>query len=260
MITGIDHLVIAVPELEKAATAYRDLGFTVVPGGRHPVGTYNVLISFADGSYIELISFYRDNPDHRWWNALQQGGGLVDYCLQTDDLIADTRAFRAAGVDIADPTSQSRERPDGYQLHWVFSLARGRHRGVAPFLIKDETPREERIPRETTHANQVTGIGLLRIATTSAELPAVRHWYAEVLKQAGEDVVSAEAGGNGIRFMVGPHAIEFLGSRLAGGSIEQWVERRGPSPYEATLLSRARRFGPLDPHRTGGARLLLTPE
>jgi Glyoxalase-like domain len=42
MITGIDHLVIAVPELEKAAAAYAELGFTVVPGGRHPVGTYNV--------------------------------------------------------------------------------------------------------------------------------------------------------------------------------------------------------------------------
>ena len=259
MITGIDHLVIAVPELEKAASAYAELGFTVVPGGRHPVGTHNALIAFADGSYLELLAFYRESPDHRRWPGLQEGGGLVDYCLRTDDLIADTRAFRAAGVDIADPAAQSRERPDGYQVRWMFSLARGRHGGVAPFLIQDETPREERVPRATTHANGVTGIALLRIFTTSAELPAVRHWYAEVLKRAGEDIVNAELGGNGMRFTVGPHAVEFLGPRLAGGAVERWVARRGASPFEAVLRAPAGRFGPLDAQRTGGARLVLQP-
>jgi catechol 2,3-dioxygenase-like lactoylglutathione lyase family enzyme len=257
MIRGIDHLVIAVPDLEKAAAAYAELGFTVVPGGRHPVGTQNALIAFADGSYLELLEFYRESPDHRWWQPLQEGGGLVDYCLETDDLAADTRAFRAAGVDIAEPAAQSRERPDGYEVRWLFSLARGRHRGVAPFLIKDETPRAERVPSETTHANGVTGIGLLRIFTTSAELPAVRHWYAEVLKRAGEDVIDADLGGNGMRFTVGPHAIEFLGPRRAGGTVEQWVARRGASPFEAVLRAPSGRFGPLDGHRTGGARLVL---
>jgi hypothetical protein len=58
---------------------------------------------------------------------------------------------------------------------------------------------------------------------------------------------------------VGPHAIEFLGPRLAGGPIEQWVAGRGAAPYEALLRSRSGRFGPLDPHRTVGARLALTP-
>ena len=259
MIRGIDHLVIAVPELEKAATAYRELGFTVVPGGRHPVGTHNALIAFDDGSYLELVSFYRESPDHPWWTALQDGGGLVDYCLRTDDLAADTHAFRAAGVEIVDAVPQSRERPDGYRVAWMVSLVRSRHRGVAPFLIRDETPRAERVPRETRHANQVTGIALLRIATTSAELPAVRHWYAEVLKQPGEDVVNVDLGGNGMRFPVGPNAVEFLGPRLAGGAIERWVARHGASPFDATLITRSGRFGPLDAHRSGGARLVLMP-
>ncbi|PYM68099.1 MAG: VOC family protein, partial [Candidatus Rokuibacteriota bacterium] len=39
MLSGIDHLVIAVPDLEVARKNYEALGFTVVPGGRHPVGT-----------------------------------------------------------------------------------------------------------------------------------------------------------------------------------------------------------------------------
>ena len=115
MVTGIDHLVIVVPNLDAAIRGYRELGFTVVEGGRHPVGTHNALIAFADGAYLELLAFDRESPQHRWWRPLQKGGGLVDFCLATDDLLADTRAFRAAGVDIADPTAQSRVRPDGYE-------------------------------------------------------------------------------------------------------------------------------------------------
>ncbi|HKX52110.1 MAG TPA: VOC family protein [Candidatus Binatia bacterium] len=59
MFLGIDHLVIVVKDLEQAANDYQQLGFTVVPGGKHPVGSHNVLISFADGSYLEVIAFYR---------------------------------------------------------------------------------------------------------------------------------------------------------------------------------------------------------
>ena len=40
--------------------------------------------------YKELLAFYQDNPLHRWWEPLQQGGGLIDYCLQTSDLAPKT--------------------------------------------------------------------------------------------------------------------------------------------------------------------------
>ena len=43
----------------------------------------------------------------------------------------------------------------------MFSLSRGAHRGVAPFIIADETGRDERVPRERSHANGVTGVGTL---------------------------------------------------------------------------------------------------
>ncbi|MBI2155157.1 MAG: VOC family protein [Candidatus Rokubacteria bacterium] len=122
MLRGIDHLVVVVPDLAAASRNYEQLGFTVVPGGRHPVGTHNALISFTDGSYIELIAFYEPSPDHRWWAPLQKGGGLVDFCMQTDDLRGDTAMFRQAGVQIDDPKPLSRVRPDGYKLSWVLSI------------------------------------------------------------------------------------------------------------------------------------------
>src|SRR5215468_2726618 len=103
ILKGIDHLVLVVPDLDTAVASYRGLGFTVVPGGRHPTGTHNALIAFTDGAYLELIAFYEPNAQHRWYQRLQQGGGFIDYCLQTDDLARDVRQFRAAGVPVADP-------------------------------------------------------------------------------------------------------------------------------------------------------------
>src|SRR2546423_2327298 len=175
MLLGLDHIVIAVNDLEAAIADYRRLGFTVVPGGRHPVGTYNGLVAFADGSYIELISFYRDNPDHRWWSALKKGEGLVDYCMRTDDLRGDTEKLRQAGVHIDDPVPWSRARPDGYQLKWMLALARGRHRGVAPFLIEDVTPRDERVPHDVEHENGARGIAAVLVAVD--DLHTVEKWY-----------------------------------------------------------------------------------
>src|SRR3972149_1560451 len=103
MLRGIDHLVVVVPDLAAAAKSYAALGFSVVPGGRHPVGTHNQLIAFADGSYIELIAFYEKTAEHKWWGPLQRGGGLVDFCMQTDDLLADTPALRREGPPRAAP-------------------------------------------------------------------------------------------------------------------------------------------------------------
>jgi catechol 2,3-dioxygenase-like lactoylglutathione lyase family enzyme len=256
MLQGIDHIVIAVLDLDAAKTSYAALGFTVVEGGRHPVGTHNALIAFADGSYIELIAFYEANPSHRWWGPLQKGGGLVDFCMQTNDLPGDTAAFRRAGVAIDDPAPLSRVRPDGYQLNWVLSIPRTGHRGVAPFLIQDETPREERIPRQQTHANGVTGIGTVTVAVE--DVASVRRWYAEVLGRPGREIERLELDGVGVRFEIAPHVLEFVAPKGTGAaSLTAWLRRRGPSPYAATLRTTGRELGPLDEGHTHGARLAL---
>jgi catechol 2,3-dioxygenase-like lactoylglutathione lyase family enzyme len=253
MLLGIDHLVIAVPNLKTAIKNYQRLGFTVVPGGRHPVGTYNGLIALADGSYIELISFYRDNSEHRWWDALQKGGGLVDFCMQTDDLAGDTAKLRNAGVEIDDPVPWSRTRPDGYQLKWLLSLACGEHRGVAPFLIQDETPREERVPRETSHANGARGIGCITVAVN--DIPTVKRWYEAGLGYAGVEAVRNDLRAAGLGFAIGAHRLELLAPAAPEGPLAAWLNARGSSPFAATLLPGNKRPAPLDSARTCGAAL-----
>ncbi|HTO12993.1 MAG TPA: VOC family protein [Candidatus Binatia bacterium] len=254
MLHAIDHLVIAVPDLAAAVATYRDLGFTVMPGGRHPgVGTGNALIVFRDTSYLELLGFYEPRPDHRWWTPLAGGGGLVDFCLQTDDLAADAKTLRQAGVEMGELERRDRRRPDGVEVRWVCTLARGAHRGVAPFLLAEDGPRDARVPRERDHANGVTGIGTVTVVVN--DLAAARRWYGSVLGKPGEDLACPELGAVGARFTVGPHAFEFL-APAGAGPIRDWLAKRGPSPYSATLVG-GHPPGPLDLARTSGARLAL---
>jgi catechol 2,3-dioxygenase-like lactoylglutathione lyase family enzyme len=256
MILGIDHLVIVVNDLDQSARDFAALGFTVVPGGRHPVGSHNALISLADGSYIEIISFYRKAADHRWWDPLQHGERLVDYCLQTDDLRGDTQKLRAAGVEIKDPVPWSRTRPDGYELKWLLSLAGPTHRGVAPFLIEDVTPRTERVPQQFNHDNGVSGIRKLTVAVGDASQAG--QWYQTLLGAPGKSVANPELAASGLRFTLGPHVIEFLFPTNPQSPLSNWLRLHGPSPYAAELHSAAGADRLLDPSLAHGARFYLT--
>ena len=55
-VTGIDHVPIAVADLDRAAAAYRRLGFTLKPGRPHDNGIRNLHAKFADGTELELIT------------------------------------------------------------------------------------------------------------------------------------------------------------------------------------------------------------
>ena len=255
MILGIDHLVVVVSDLDQAARDYQELGFTVVPGGQHPVGSHNVLISFADGSYLEVIAFYREAIDHRWWDPLQKGERLVDFCFQTDDLRGDTKKLQDANVALNNPVPWSRKRPDGYELKWLLSLATGSHRGVAPFLIEDVTPRTERIPQQFSHANQITGIDKVVVAV--GELGQVDKWYSALLGDKGEPFADGMLGADGMRFQAGPHRFEFVTPCDAASPLIDWLREFGPSPYSAVLKSASNTAQVLDVRLTHGAQLVI---
>src|SRR5260370_10444927 len=104
MFTGIDHVAIVVNELDSAIASYSRAGFTVVRGGKHPIGSHNALIAFAHGSYLELIAFTKPDSGHPWQTAPEEGSGIVDFCMRTDDLAADIDAIRPAGAETCHPT------------------------------------------------------------------------------------------------------------------------------------------------------------
>lgn len=235
MLTGIDHIVVIVPDLETAVKNYTALGFTVVPGGRHPTGTHNALVGFQDTTYIELIAFYESAPDHRWHHFLANGGGLIDFCAATDNLASDLVTLREAGFVLSDPSPLSRTRPDGYKLDWVLALPDESQDGIVPFLIEDFTPRTERVPKENQHANGVTGIDTLTILVR--DLPQVKGWYSAALKTPGQPVSRLDLDATGVRFTIGKHNFEFIAPSSAASPLNAILETRGPGIYSAALTT-----------------------
>jgi hypothetical protein len=256
-LTGIDHVVILFPALDEAIRNYTRLGFTVVPGGAHPGGTHNALIALADGAYLELIAFTAPNPEHRWWAPARAGGGLVDFCLATTDLAADLAAFRRAGARMADPIPGARRRPDGFQVAWRVAVPEGTDRFQVPFLIEDVTPRRERVPGSTRHANGVTGIESLSIAVL--DLQPARSLWSTICEEAGRPAGSLSADAAlGICHRIGPHALQFVSLAASTGPLADWLATHGPSPFALTLGASAGASGALD-ERAARARIELRP-
>lgn len=158
----LDHIVIGVADLDRAMQQYRDLGFTVIYGGKHAAGnTHNALICLLDSTYIELLA-PTGEPSLpaalNFGSLLDQGQGLIGYALRSDDLEAEAARMRQQGIAIGDLTAGGRTRADGTRLEWKIGRVGDSY---APFYIEDVTPRELRVPNDpaiTTQANRITGI------------------------------------------------------------------------------------------------------
>ncbi|MGE0803158.1 MAG: VOC family protein [Lautropia sp.] len=208
MLKGIDHLVVLVADLDAAVRDYTALGFTVFAGGQHGGGTHNALIPFQDGAYIELIAFQRRSPEHRWWKWEPGVRGFIDYCLVTDDLDSDRARFGEAGAAIGEPRALTRKRPDGFQLHWEIAVPVDPLGTSAPFLIRDGTPRSERVPAAPAHRNGVRGVATLTIAARDPD--AVGRWASAMPGLKVEPLRSESLQAAGLRVTVGPTELEFL--------------------------------------------------
>ena len=254
MFTGIDHVAIAVSELDSAIVSYVRAGFNVVPGGKHPIGSHNALIAFPDGSYLELIAFTKPDSGHPWQAALENGSGIVDFCMATDDLAADIDAIRRAGAEIGDPSPLTRDRPDGYHLSWVLAIPKPPYNGQLPFLIKDDTPRDERVPRERSHRNGATGIRTLAIAVDDPAITS--RYYARVLGRPGAPVERRDVEAAGVAFKIGPNEVQLLASKTEDGLLARSIRERGQSPFEVVLASSGAATM-LDPALLQGARIRL---
>jgi len=161
----LDHVIIAVADLDQAVTDYRALGFTTIYGGRHANGaTHNALVCFQDGTYLELLAPTGDAPQlgaTDFSPLLSHGEGLVGYALLSHDLHADAAALRTRGATIGEVGEGRRLRKDGIELRWRTAEFDG---GRSPFLIEDVTPRNLRVPDDietVTHSSGVTGIAKL---------------------------------------------------------------------------------------------------
>jgi len=170
---GINHLVLAGYDLEAMRSHYAGLGFTVTPRGQHPFGTSNAIIQL-NGTYLEplTVTAPQEVPEHRAGHFsfaafnrdyLKRHQGFSMLVLDTADARADSKAWRAAGLQSYEPFDFSRtaKMADGREITVGFSLAFVSD-PAAPWLglfaCQHHTAEYFAQPRYLQHANGATAI------------------------------------------------------------------------------------------------------
>jgi catechol 2,3-dioxygenase-like lactoylglutathione lyase family enzyme len=134
MSSSLDHIIIAVRDLEHAIADYQALGFTVIYGGKHAAGTtHNALIYFRDGTYIELLAPTGEPAvpgTVDFSPLLTRRERLTGYALRSDDLEADSLKLHGQGIDVGEVIAGGRIRADSTQVAWKIARVGD---GFAPF-------------------------------------------------------------------------------------------------------------------------------
>ena len=173
---AIDHAVVAVRDLDAAATGFRQIGFTLTPRGDHSIGSHNHCIMFGS-TYIELLAAPKPHPWLDYYRAfLRSGDGLAAIALRTQDADAAYEALRAAGVAAGEPMDLSRPVDGGLARFRLVQIE-----GVANvFVCQHLTPELVWRPEWQRHANGAAElIGAALAAKRPFDgLPASIEWSA----------------------------------------------------------------------------------
>jgi hypothetical protein len=189
----VDHVTIAGSHLASLEQAFIRVGLKPEYGGPHSNGiTHMAMLSFADGSYIELISTLEPGQTSPLWPAHIAGdGGPCAWAVEVDDVAAEAARLAALGVPVRGPTYLNRQRPDGVLVEWDLAFLGGGEPGATlPFIIKDCTPREWRVPPSTRAAEPgLRGVAMVVLGVEHLDRSAdlFRRVYGWPAPQIGED-------------------------------------------------------------------------
>ena len=192
----IDHVTVAGRDIKKLQASLSAVGITSVYGGAHTAGaTEMALVSFADGSYLELMALRADaDPrlvdENAWAKFLKGDSGPCAWALRANDIAAEVQRLKEAGIPVAAPLRSGRQRPDGVRLDWEMSSVGTEPRGTFfPFLIHDLTPREQRaFPQGKPVSRDFRGVSRVVIAVRDLDAAIARYRQAYGLPAAIKQV------------------------------------------------------------------------
>src|SRR6201994_2286860 len=153
-IAGIDHAVVTVRDLDRAAESWKHLGFTLSPRGTHSaqMGTGNYTI-MLDSDYIELLGVLAPTEHNAPARAfLDRREGIERVAFTAIDAAAAADEVRARGLVPIGPTDFERPvtMPDGTlsaakfrTFQWPVAEAPG---GVRLFACQHKTRETVWIP------------------------------------------------------------------------------------------------------------------
>jgi hypothetical protein len=235
-VIGIDHAVVVVGDLDKAAATWKALGFTVSPRGTHSAhmgsGNYTIML---DPDYLELLGVLVPTEHNAPTRGFldRRGEGIERIAFTAVDSIAGAEEIRARGyppigpIDFDRPVtmldgSQSAARFRVFQ--WPVDEAPG---GVRLFACQHKTPETVWIPELMTHAN-----GAKQLRQALVVTPDPNHDAAHLCRMIDREARSETDGA--VAVPSGQNRADFvflnkdqLGCRYPGVSLASLPERGG---------------------------------
>jgi hypothetical protein len=240
---AVDHLVVAVGDLEAATETYRRLGFTLHPGRRHANSLRNAFVKLADGAEIELISAERaaDALSSQYLEFLQGGEGGAFLALTAGPV---DQVARCLPAEQWQPRIQRGRAFDYLTFPDEPGLA---HLFFIHYHHRPAVPDASRL-----HANGATGISEVWLDGSPRLRQLLRQLGAEdrgqgvhetgvrgrrfALDRGGVSLVAAEPGGSGVAGLT-PARPRLLAVTLRPGSMESVADSQFPVLARGLWLS-----------------------
>jgi hypothetical protein len=242
-IIGIDHAVVVVNDLDKAAENWKRLGFTVSPRGTHSAkmgsGNYTIMLG---SDYIELLGVLVETEHNAPTRAFlaRRGEGIERVAFTAVDSADGAEEIRARGYAALGPTDFERPvtMPDGSLsaakfriFQWPIEEAPA---GLRIFACQHKTQETVWIPQLQKHANAAKSLKLALVASPEPAKDATH------LARMIDREVRAEADGT-VAVPSGSDRADFvfltrdqLGRRYPGVSLAGVPERGGAGLVLAT--------------------------
>lgn len=235
-VIGIDHAVVMVRDLDKAADNYKKLGFTVSPRGTHSahMGSGNYTIMF-DPDYMELLGILAATEHNAPARAYleKHGEGIERIAFTAVDSTAGAEEIRAMGFPPVGPVDFERPvtLPDGTisaakfrVFQWPVAEAPG---GVRIFACQHKTRETVWIPELMTHANAAKRLKQVLIASPEPAKDAAHlsRLIDREPKTEADGAVTVPSGGGRADFVFLTR--DQLGKRYPGVSLDGIGERGG---------------------------------
>jgi catechol 2,3-dioxygenase-like lactoylglutathione lyase family enzyme len=260
-VIGIDHAVVMVRDLDKAAETWKGLGFTLSPRGTHSAhmgtGNYTMML---DPDYIELLGVLAPTEHNAPARAmLDKREGIERVAFTAVDSAAGAEEIRARGYLPVGPTDFERPvtMPDGTlsaakfrTFQWPVAEAPA---GMRIFACQHKTRETVWIPELMKHAN-----GAKRLKQVLLVAPDPAKEAAHLSKMVDRDVrkeadgaIAVPSGGGRADFVFMTQ--EQLGRRYGGVSMSGLTDRGAAGLVITADLSAAEKALGANAARSGSA-------
>lgn len=200
-ISGIDHVIVGVRDLELARMAWTRLGFSLSPRGRHVGwGTANYCVMFEQ-AYVELLGIVDPGQFSNGLDTfLERREGALGLAFGTSDGDGTAAELKRRGLHPSEPRDLARqlELPEGTVLprfRLVF-LPPEETPGLSAFACQHLSPELLRRPAWLDHPNGAVGLKRIGIVVedTRALTEPYRRLFGETAVNSTDSVLTVHTG------------------------------------------------------------------